>query len=121
MPKRKRRRPEEELPEKLPEEEVLPEEEEVPRVGLTPTPGPAEDREAIWTRIETEITTIKNDYIAGRITLSDAIDRIITALNAIRAAEAPGLTRLGVRPEMAFPPGPATPPIPPEEETPPVT
>lgn len=115
MPKRKRV---EEIPEELPtpEEElpgeVLPE-EEIPRVGLRPTPGLAEDKETQWTSIDVEITRIKDDFIAGRIaTLDDAIDQLTTALGALKTARAPGLAGLGVRPEMMFPPGPA---IPPEE------
>ena len=117
MPKRKRR-PAEEIPEELPEEEVPLGEEETPRVGLRePTPPVAGDRESQWASIETEMATIKDEFIAGRITLNDAIDRLVTALNAMR--EAPGLGGLGPGPGMIFPPGPSVPPtgpaIPPEE------
>ena len=118
MPKRKRR-PAEEIPEELPEEEA-PLEEEIPRVGLRPTPGPAEDKEAKWANIEAEMTRAKDDYLAGTITLDEAIDRLVASLNAQR--EAPGLGGLGAGPEMAFPPaGPAVPPgpvVPPEEISP---
>jgi len=119
MQKRKRR-PAEEIPEELPEEEVPLGEEETPRVGLRePTPPVAGDRESQWASIETEMATIKDEFIAGRITLNDAIDRLVTALNAMR--EAPGLGGLGPGPEMAFPGAPpAGPAIPPEEEIPPV-
>ena len=109
MPKRKRRTPpKEKLPEELPEERA-PLEEEIPKVGLKePTPPVAGDKEAQWASIETEMATIKNEFIAGRITLNDAIDRLVTALNGMK--EAPGLGGLGPGPEMAFPPEPATPP-----------
>ena len=117
MPRKKREQ--KELPEEtLPEEEILPE-EEVPKVGLKPTPGPAEDRETTWGRVEAEVSTIKDDYIAGRITLAEAIDRLVASLNAIKTAEAPGLARLGAKPEMMFPTPP--PAIPPEEEIPPTS
>ena len=117
MPKRKRR-PAKEIPEELPEEEAPLGEEEIPRVGLRePTPPVAGDRESQWASIETEMTTIKDEFIAGRITLNDAIDRLVTTLNAMR--EAPGLGGLGPGPGMIFPPGPSVPPtgpaIPPEE------
>ena len=117
MPKRKRR-PAKEIPEELPEEEAPLGEEEIPRVGLRePTPPVAGDRESQWASIETEMATIKDEFIAGRITLNNAIDRLVTALNAMR--EAPGLGGLGPGPEMIFPPGlsvpPAGPAIPPEE------
>ena len=120
MPKRKRR-PAEEIPEELPEEEAPLGEEEIPRVGLRePTPPVAGDRESQWASIETEVAAIKDDFIVGRVTLNDAIDRIVTALNAMR--EAPGLGGLGPGPEMIFPPGlsvpPAGPAIPPEEISP---
>ena len=121
MPKRKRR-PAKEIPEELPEEEAPLGEEEIPRAELEvpPAPGEPEDREAQWARIETEVAAIKDDFIAGRVTLNDAIDRIVTALNAMR--EAPGLGGLGPGPEMIFPPGlsvpPAGPAIPPEEISP---
>ena len=120
MPKRKRR-PAKEIPEELPEEEAPLGEEEIPRAELEvpPVPGEPEDRETQWARIETEVAAIKDDFIAGRVTLNDAIDRIVTALNAMR--EAPGLGGLGPGPGMAFPGTPPVgPAIPPEEEIPPV-
>ena len=121
MPRKKRRRmpPEGEIPEELPEEEASLGEEEIPRAELRvpPAPGEPEDRETQWARIETEVAAIKDGFIAGRVTLNDAIDRIVTALNAMR--EAPGLGGLGPGPGMIFPPGPSVPPtgpaIPPEE------
>ena len=118
MPRRKRR-PAKEIPEELPEEEAPLGEEEIPRAELEvpPVPGEPEDRETQWAKIETEVAAIKDDFIAGRVTLNDAIDRIVTALNAMR--EAPGLGGLGPGPGMIFPPGPSVPPtgpaIPPEE------
>ena len=121
MPKRKRR-PAKEIPEELPKEETPLGEEEIPKAELEvpPAPGEPEDREAQWARVETEVATIKDDFIAGRVTLNDAIDRIVTALNAMK--EAPGLGGLGPGPGMIFPPGPSVPPtgpaIPPEEISP---
>ena len=118
MPKRKRR-PAKEIPEELPEEEAPLGEEEIPRAELEvpPAPGEPEDRETQWAKIETEVAAIKDDFIVGRVTLNDAIDRIVTTLNAMR--EAPGLGGLGPGPGMIFPPGPSVPPtgpaIPPEE------
>jgi len=121
MPKRKRR-PAKEIPEELPEEEAPLGEEEIPRAELEvpPAPGEPEDRETQWAKIETEVAAIKDDFIVGRVTLNDAIDRIVTTLNAMR--EAPGLGGLGPGPGMIFPPGPSVPPtgpaIPPEEISP---
>jgi len=121
MPKRKRR-PAKEIPEELPEEEAPLGEEEIPRAELEvpPVPGEPEDRETQWARIETEVAAIKDDFITGRVTLNDAINRIVTTLNAMK--EAPGLGGLGPGPGMIFPPGPSVPPtgpaIPPEEISP---
>ena len=121
MPKRKRR-PAKEIPEELPEEEAPLGEEEIPRAELEvpPVPGEPEDREAQWARIETEVAAIKDDFIAGRVTLNDAIDRIVTALNTMK--ETPGLGGLGPGPGIIFPPGPSvssTGPVIPPEEIPP--
>lgn len=108
MPKKKKLA--EEIPEELPREEV-------PKVAMAPTPGPAEDKETNWAKIDAVVTTAKESYITGGVSLSDVIDGLIATLTDMKAAEAPGLAGLGTRPEMAFPAGPA---VPPEEELPPV-
>lgn len=99
MPRKKR---EKEIPEELEELEEEPE-EEIPKVGLRSTPTPAVDKEAQWAKIEREMATVKDDFITGKVTLNEAIDRLVASLNAIKAAEAPGLTGLGAKPEMEFP------------------
>jgi hypothetical protein len=113
---REKRKPIKEIPEEIPEGPLTPPEEgleEVPKVGLRPT-GLAEDKEATWVEIESAISALKDDFIAGRATLNETIDKLVSALNAIRTAKAPGLRGLGEGPMLEFPGGP----IPPEEPTP---
>lgn len=115
-----RKKREKEIPEDLEMLEEVPEEETF-KVRLRSTPTPAVDKEAQWAKIESEVATVKDDFITGKVTLNEAIDRLVASLNTIKAAEAPGLTGLGARPEMDFPTPPLGPATPPEEELPPTT
>lgn len=119
MPKKKKNL-NEEIPEELPEEELPEEVPEVPKVGMKP--GPAEDREATWAKVDAVVAKAKDSYITGGSSLSDVIDSLIATLTDMKTAEAPGLAGLGEGPEMEFPPGPEVPPgeVPPEEEETPV-
>jgi hypothetical protein len=119
MPKKKK--PAEVIPKELPEEETpleaLP---EVPKVELKPTVATTEtakQRQEKWDSIESELQAVRQDYIAGKITFEEVIDKLVAALTVLKAAEEPGLAGLGARPEMAFPVPPA---VPPEEEIPPI-
>lgn len=92
----KKKKPEEEIPEESPAEETA-------KVGLaTKTETPA-DKEAQWVKIETELSALKEEFMAGRITLGEAIDRLIESLKTIKTAESPALGGLGEGPEMIFP------------------
>jgi len=106
--------------EELPKEEIS--EEEVPKVGLKPTTQLVGDKETQWEQIETEVESLKDDFIAGRITLDEVIDRLIASLSAMKTAKTTGLRGLGVGPEMEFPTEEEpTATSEPEEETPPAS
>jgi len=101
MPKKN---PNEEIPEELPEEEV-------PKVAMAPAPGPAEDREANWAKVDAIVVKAKESYIVGGSSLNDVLDSLIATLTDMKTAEAPGMRGLGEGPGMEFPPE-----VPPEEE-----
>lgn len=116
------------MPKKKPEEEILeeplpPPPPEVPRVELGPPPEGAgilenaKEREEKWQEIDSEVSVVRDDYIKGKVGFVETIDKLIVALNTLKAAEAPGLKGLGEGPEMIFP-GPGAPPPPPPPEEP---
>lgn len=111
------------MPKEKPKKEVIPEElppeGEIPKVELKPTVATTEtakQRQEKWDSIESELSAVRQDYIAGKMTFEEVIDKLVAALTTLKTAAVPGLTGLGAGPEMAFPAGPVSP----EEEIPPV-
>lgn len=92
MPKKLKKKPE--------KTEELPEEGEAQQVGFKP--GPEEDKNNEWEKVDAVFAKAKESYLSGS-TFDDVISGLIATLEEMRSLKTEPMGGLGAGPEMNLP------------------